>query len=464
MGVMSRRRLLLIEQPSAAADAALAALIAEDGQFEVDRIAWHSLDVDHLQRKGAELVLAVAVPVFPQAMAWLEWLRTHPTSTLSFVILPAQADEAVLRLAADAADDFMLWPLRREELEQRVRRMLHLPTTDVERAHERIMRELGPSHMVGTDPVFVQSIQAIPLAARSGVPALITGETGTGKELCARAIHHLSKRRAFPFIAVDCSALPDLLFENELFGHSRGAYTDAHADQKGLVAIADGGTLFLDEIDSLSAASQAKMLRFLQERTFKPLGGERFHRADLNIISASNADLESMVRERQFRADLFFRLNVLQIRLPALRERRTDIERLACHILRSISFSERSRPRAFSKGALRRLQQYDWPGNVRELSNIVHRAALVCEGHRILPDHVALPDSTAKPRPRQQQFRHAKAEAVAAFEQHYVEDLLRKHGGNVTRASRVAGTDRRAFGRLMKKYSIERRPLAGRAV
>lgn len=450
------RRLLLIEQPSLRAEVALASLIPTTRSFQLDRVEWDSLVIDRVARSAAELILAVAVPVVNKAIAWLEWLRAHPSPTPSFVILPAQADEAVLRLAADAADEFMLWPLRPEEFQQRLRRILHVASDEVESTHERLVQDLGLGQLVGSDPAFVRSIQAIPLVAKSDVPALITGESGTGKELCARAIHHLSRRRGCPFVAVDCSALPDLLFENELFGHSRGAYTDAHADQKGLVAIADGGTLFLDEVDSLSLGSQAKILRFLQERTFKPLGGERFHRADLNIIAASNADLEALVRERRFRADLFFRLNVLRLKLPPVRERRNDIETLAYHVLRSIPSPDGRPRRSFSKGAVRKLQLYDWPGNVRELSNIVQRAVLLCDGFQILPEHISLPESISLSERQHGPFRQAKAEAIAVFERRYIEDLLREHGGNVTRASRVAGKDRRAFGRLMKKHRIQR--------
>ena len=181
---------------------------------------------------------------------------------------------------------------------------------------------------------------------------LVTGETGTGKELFARAIHHLSARRHAPFVAVDCGAIPDQLFENELFGHVRGAFTDAHRDQRGQAPLADGGTLFLDEIDALSLPAQSKLLRFLQDHTFRPLGGDRNERANVRVIAASNRDLERLVEQKEFRADLFFRLNILRLHLPPLRERRDDIPLLAQRLLEdsradAAAPPERCRPRRY---------------------------------------------------------------------------------------------------------------------
>jgi DNA-binding NtrC family response regulator len=220
--------------------------------------------------------------------------------------------------------------------------------------------------------------------------------------------------------------------------------------------MAEGGTLFLDEIDALSLAAQGKLLRFLQERTFRPLGADRFLSANLNVISATNRDLEAVVREQRFRADLFYRLNVLRLHLPALRERRTDIGILAAHFLKEACAATKSGPRSLSPAAIQALLQHDWPGNVRELANVVHRAVVAAEGHLVLPCHIALTQDAQRGAHSYVGFQHARAAAVAAFERHYVEDLLRKHGGNVTRAAQDARKERRAFGRLIKKYGIQR--------
>jgi two-component system response regulator GlrR len=321
--------------------------------------------------------------------------------------------------------------------------------------------------LVGRDPAFRRVVEMIPIIARSGSPTLITGETGTGKELCARAIHMLSSRRAQPFIPVDCAALPEHLFENEFFGHARGAFTDAHRDQKGLVSLSEGGTLLLDEVDSLSSSAQAKLLRFLQERTFRPLGADRFSRADVNVLAAMNRDPEGLVRDGRFRADLFFRLNVIRLHLAPLRDRRSDIPLIARHFLTACSTEWGVAPKTLAPSTLAKLSAYDWPGNIRELTNILRHAAVLTSGRLILPEHVILPGEPVAGMPAGVDamrdglsFRQVRAMAVETFERAYVTRLIEKHAGNVTRAAREARKDRRAFGRLMKKYSI---PSAGRS-
>jgi DNA-binding NtrC family response regulator len=274
--------------------------------------------------------------------------------------------------------------------------------------------------------------------------------------LFAHAIHSLGRRRNGPFVPVDCGTLPDQLTENELFGHRRGAYTDAHSDQKGLAAIADGGTLFLDEIDALSPAGQAKLLRFLQEGTYRALGSERIARADVRVIAATNRPIEDAVRQRQFRNDLYFRINVLRLTLPPLRERRSDIAVLAQSFLEK-EVCDGAGPRTFSIPALRHLATHSWPGNVRELRNTVQRAVVGCKGRQILPEHISLAvgaDQRGKDIPVGVSFRSAKQLAVERFEQSYIEELLQRFQGNITRAAREAGKERRAFGRLVKKYRI----------
>jgi two-component system response regulator GlrR len=308
--------------------------------------------------------------------------------------------------------------------------------------------------LIGDDPVFVRAMAQLPRMARSELPVTITGETGTGKELCARALHELSARRGKPFVTVDCGTVPDHLFENELFGHARGAYTDAHRDQGGLVAMGTGGTLFLDEIDALSLSAQGKLLRLIQERTYRPLGGDRFYDADVRIVVATNSDLEQCVRQRAFRSDLYFRLNVLRVRLPPLRERPDDVRTLATHFARDTT---RGPSHTVAPSTLRKLAAYDWPGNVRELRSVIQRAAVLADGDRILPTHIELADGgDDEGGAESSSFRTARAAAMAAFERRYVEDLLSRHAGNVTHAAREADKDRRAFGRLIKKHGISR--------
>ena len=348
--------------------------------------------------------------------------------------------------------------MHRLELRQRVCRILGPELHSEALVHAKLLEAHGLAKLVGADPAFRRTIEKIPIAARSGSPVLITGETGTGKELCARAIHHLSPRSSFPFIPVDCGALPDHLLENELFGHSRGAFTDARTDQKGLVALAEGGTLFIDEVDSLSLSGQAKLLRFLQEKTYRPLGADRFRHANVTVLAAVNQDPERLVAQHRLRSDLYFRLNVLRLYLPPLRERRDDIALLARHFVESLCAETNAGRKTLTPTAIRKLSHHDWPGNARELRNVIQRAVLFSEGSQILPGHVLTSDPLCDPVADVAGggFREARSQAVAAFERDYVEDALRKHGGNVTRAAREAGKDRRAFGRLVKKYRIER--------
>jgi len=449
-------QLLVIEDEATPAEASVRAMLGTDPCFCCEPVAWHGLVPESLNHRKTQAVVAVAVPHTPHVTRVFDWLHDHPIRTPTLAVLPADSSEPLLRSAAEAADDFVLAPLRGVELRHRLGRMLGLPSAEVEAVRERLLEELGMAQLVGRDPVFLKAVEQIRRFARSDMSVLITGETGTGKELCARAIHLLGIRRDSPFIPIDCGALPDHLIENELFGHARGAYTDAHRDQRGLIAMADRGTLFLDEIDALSLPAQSKLLRFLQERTFRPLGSDRFEHSDVKVIAATNRDLETAVRDRQFRADLFYRLNVLRLDLPPLRDRRGDIELLAAHSLQECGPSGRATARSFSPAALRMLALHDWPGNVRELANVVQQAVAVCETPMILGRHLSLPRAVSLGSPTNDNFRDLRAAAVETFERRYVEDLLRAHGGNVTRAARAAQKDRRVLGRLIKKYGINR--------
>jgi DNA-binding NtrC family response regulator len=451
-----RSELLLIEHSGTSLRDYIDDMVSDVFQPGWGIAAWDAQLSERLKQCKAQLVIVVAVPLPPQAVDLFKWLREHHTQTPVLAVLPGDVDEATLGAISKEADDFILWPINKEELRHRVRRALGPGNqkSELQSARSLLTESVGMAQLVGNHPTFIRAIEPIPLFAGSNLPVLITGATGTGKELCARAIHLMSNRRSLPFIAADCGAIPDHLFENELFGHMRGAFTDAHTDQKGLAALAEGGVLFLDEIDALSPVAQTKLLRFLQEAVYRPLGGERFIKANVHVITASNQHIEALVQEKLFRADLYFRLNVLRLQLPTLLERHSDIEFLSRHFLR-MSTAHISPRKSFSQAALHKLNSYTWPGNVRELYNVVARAALVAEGRHILPGHILLPvsddddDSAAT-----NSFNRARSQAIETFERRYVKDLLCKHSGNVTHAALEAGKDRRAFGRLKKKYGI----------
>jgi two-component system response regulator GlrR len=438
---------------------------------------WDSVDPAALGDPDVALIVPIVGAFDADSSAFFQMLATRGARAPVLAVLPAnadrvdQADAEPFACAVRAVDDFVLMPVRAEEWRQRVRRLTGSsgPADPAAAVADRLAAEIGLSQLVGRAPAFLAVLEKIPLIARSGSPALITGETGTGKELCARAIHQLSPRCHLPFIPVDCGALPDSLFENEFFGHVRGAFTDAHRDQRGLVGLAEGGTLFLDEVDSLSTVAQVKLLRFLQERTFRPLGSDRFLRANVNVLAAMNRDPESLVRDKLFRADLFFRLNVVRLHLAPLRERRADIPLLARHIVESLAADAGLGRKSLSPAVLPKLLAYDWPGNVRELHNALQRAVVLATDRHILCEHVSLPDAHAcdasheiatAPAPAgcadsgALSFRRGRSMVVEEFERSYVTRLIEKHGGNVTQAAREAQKDRRAFGRLLKKHGI----------
>jgi two-component system response regulator GlrR len=426
---------------------------------DVECVDWTSAR-PALSAAQADLIVSSALGEGAGPIEWFRWVRDNPIATPVFAIVPEHASEELLRLIAESVTDFATWPLRRGEVRERVGRILIRPRTDVDAVHEKLVEEIGLTQLIGRAPAFVRVITRLPPLARTNRPVLITGETGTGKELCARAIHHLGRRRAFPFIPVDCGAVPDQLFENELFGHERGAFTDAHRRQKGLVGMAEGGTLFLDEIDSLSLMSQAKLLRFIQERTYRPLGAERFERADINLLAATNRDLDQLVREKRFRSDLYFRLSVLRLHMVPLRDRQDDVPLLARHFLEALCVEEGVSPKRLAPATMVALSRMPWPGNVRELHHVLERAFVAAEGPQILPGHLraALTEGESQPEPPQSEtgpFRAARARAVAAFERQYVIEMLRAHHGNITQAARTAHQDRRAFGRLVKRHNID---------
>jgi DNA-binding NtrC family response regulator len=339
-------------------------------------------------------------------------------------------------------------------------------------ARERLIKSLRDSQtlrkLVGRSPCFLRAIASIPAFARGDASVVVSGETGTGKELVARALHYAGPRAGYPFVPVNCGSLTDTLLQDELFGHERGAFTDAKAARGGLLARADRGTLFLDEVDSLTPRAQVALLRVLQDKSFRVLGSAHERQVDVRFISACNTPLRTLVQEGSFRGDLFYRLSVLTIDLPPLRDRRDDVILLARHFL--AKNCEEATPPTLSAGAQRALLAYDWPGNIRELENVVIRAMTLAVDGPITEADLGLdafcpPDVAGAHRPgawqRPQQpnggasFRDAKRAALEAFELEYLSDLLRCNGGNISRAARSAGKERHDLRRLLKKHRLD---------
>ena len=323
-----------------------------------------------------------------------------------------------------------------------------------------LARTLEELNLVGRAPAFLAAMADLRRLVRCDAPVLIVGETGTGKELAARAVHYLGARSCGPFVPVNCGALPDHLVENELFGHERGAYTDAKSSTLGAIGEAAGGTLFLDEVEALSPKAQAALLRFLQDREYRPLGARQARRADTRVVAASNADLRALGERREFRSDLYFRLDILRVTLPALRTRGADIEVLAAHFADLYARQYGLPRRPLEPRCLPLLRDYSWPGNVRELENLVHREVLLADGPRLFLRPGAAPAGAEAAlaegpgEPGSGNFAGAKARAIESFERAYLTRLMQETKGNVSQAARLADKERRALGKLLKKYAI----------
>lgn len=416
-----------------------------------------------LQPADADVaLLLLADGNVPAACVLLDRLRAGRCACI--VLAPRLQPGEIERLIAHGACDFLAAEAIPEELLVRVRHAVGRigaapPLADAPpdpRIEAALARGAG-APLIGCSPAFQRQLRRLPVMAGCEAGVLILGETGTGKELCARAVHYTSPRASGPWVAVNCGAIPDELVEDELFGHVRGAYTHAHAARSGLVAEAQGGTLFLDEIDALPLPAQAKLLRFLQEKEYRPVGSSTLRRADVRVIAACNGHLDRLVAQGRFRQDLLFRLNVLTLHLPPLRERREDIAALALHF-----FDQARREAGRSLGgltpvALRRLVEHDWPGNVRELKHTIERAVLLCEGGLLRPEDIEFdggPPASAEEE-RAESFRAAKARAVESFERQYLLRTLAASGGNITQAARLARKDRRAFFELIRKHQID---------
>lgn len=370
---------------------------------------------------------------------------------------PSQNTEALL---SSEIDDYLIPPMNYSDVWLRVRRLLQQQKSkpvehDLPRTKQCLVNSTEMPRLIGQAPSFVVVKEKIPRVAACDATVLLSGETGTGKEMVARSIHYFSPRSGGSFVPINCSAVPTDLFENELFGHESGAFTDARQPHKGLIAEAEGGTLFLDEIDSLPLFSQVKLLRFLQDRQYKPLGASNYKQANVRLVAASNQNLQTKVKERAFREDLFFRLNLVTLSLPSLRERSDDIMPLALYFLEQAARDYRRPVSKFSQNATRKLLAYQWPGNVRELENIVRQAVIFADDLTLQEHELNLNSSDRETLHFwKEPFNTAKARMIESFERDYLRQVLVNCGGNISQAAREAQKDRRTFFGLLKKYGL----------
>lgn len=418
-----------------------------------------------LSQAGTKLLLVGAADVdLPDLVSQIRSVKGQAPRVPILVCLTQPPSKDHKFLFSPEIDDFLLPPLHLSDVRLRVQRLIQqqnkkmhpevVPQNGKRHAVEATAAT-GMPHLIGKSDAFVAVKEKIPRVAACDATVLITGETGTGKELCARSVHYFSPYANGPFIPVNCSAIPTELFENELFGHESGAFTDARQPRRGLVAEAEGGTLFLDEVDTLHPLAQVKLLRFLQDRQYKPLGSSRYRQANIRLLAATNRDLPSKVREGNFREDLYFRLNLISLRLPALRERREDVVLLAHFFMEQATRDYRRPVSQFSHKAILKLSAYPWPGNVRELENVIRQAVIMAEGSMIHDQELNLNvEENGGALSWKEPFNVAKARMIESFERDYLRQLLVACGGNISQAAREAQKDRRTFFGLLKKHGL----------
>jgi len=417
-------------------------VLASDGRAALERV----------QAGGVDLIVTdLKMP----GLTGLELLRAAKAimPDVDVILLTAfgTVEEAV-KAMKDGAYDFLTKPFRREQLIKLIDKALERrDLIEQNRALKKQLEDLrAKGQMIGASPSWRRMLTLVEQTADSSATILIQGESGTGKELVARTIHERSARRHGPFIAVNCAALPETLLESELFGYEKGAFTGAAGRKEGRFELAHGGTLFLDEVGDLSLVTQPKILRVLQQGEFERLGGTRTLQVDVRIVAATNQDVAEMVKEKRFREDLYYRLNVITIRVPPLREHPEDIRVLAQHYLRVYGAKNGRKLEGFTGEAIDRLEAYAWPGNVRELENLIERSVLLARKDRI--DAEDLPEEVmGVKRPPRDAILELIGTPLADIEQRLLDETLRITGGNKTQAAKLLGIDVRTVARKLER-------------
>ncbi len=445
---------ILIVDDEAGVRTALGGVLRDEG-YTVEAVPTGEACLELVGRQSFDLiVLDVWLPGM-DGLATLEQLRARRTDAEVVMISGHGSIEAAVRAIKMGAFDFVEKPLSLEKTVLVVRNALRQRQLEAE--NEALRARIDkPLVVLGESPPMRQLREQIAMAAPTNGRVLVFGENGTGKELVARSVHLLSKRRQAPFVEVNCAAIPEELIESELFGHVRGAFTGAVADRRGKFELADGGTLFLDEIADMSLKTQAKVLRALQEQVVDRVGGTTSIRIDVRVIAATNKDLPVEIRAGRFREDLYFRLNVIPVFVPPLRERAGDIPALAEHFVLQLAQEYGRRPKRIDSEAMAALQVYAWPGNVRELRNMIERLMIMVPGDVIRREHVILPGSVEGP-PAAFDLSGPTLPLLDArerFEREYILRTWAAHQGNMSRTAEVLGVERSNLYRKMKSFGL----------
>ena len=412
--------------------------------------------LEQVEREGPDLILTDLMMPRKSGAELLTAVKERYPATVVVVLTGYGTIQSAVSCLQQGAAHFMTKPFDNQDVLTLVSRL----GRQVLAGRERTPASGGAADFVAEDPAMQRVLQLVDRVASNPVPVLIEGESGTGKEVIARTIHEHSAVRDKPFLAVNAAALPDTLLESELFGHCRGSFTGAERDREGIFQQVKGGSVFLDELSSMSPSFQGKLLRVLQEKVVRPLGGSADVQVDFRLIAATNRDLEAMTRTGEFREDLFYRLGVMRIHLPPLRERPGDIVPLAVRFLKRAAgtcLEPGAAAPEISQAAHDALQQHPWPGNVRELENAMIRAVIVCSGDRIMPHHLGLSSSswdTDEPE-GQVDYAEGKQRAIESFQREFVQRALERTGGNVSHAAGRCGLTRAALQRILRQRDID---------
>ena len=443
--------------------ALLRRIIGEDTHHELVTECDPLQALERFKNEPFDLVISDLKMPRMDGLRLLEAVREHDPQAAVILMTAYGTIETAVEATRKGAQDFITKPFRRERILVTVEKVMQWRqmVRENEQLREALAHKEGFASLIGATQTMKEIFERIRQVAPTQGTVLITGPSGTGKELVARAIHEYSQRRDHRLITVNCTAIPENVLESELFGHVRGAFTGAWKDKSGLVSEADGGTLFLDEIGDLSPLMQTKLLRLLQEGEYKPVGSVVTQNADIRFIAATNHNLKTAIRDRAFREDLYYRLNVIHFDLPPLRDRKADIPLLVYHFLKKYAQANRKPIEDISAVALQSLTARDYPGNVRELENIIERGVIYCRGKTLTVKDLLLDSDREAVFPELDgdmahlPFKDAKDRMMQMFHQQYIEALLREHGGNISRAAETAGIQRQYLHRLIKETGIE---------
>ncbi|MBP6831273.1 MAG: sigma-54-dependent Fis family transcriptional regulator [Deltaproteobacteria bacterium] len=449
----SRGRILIVDD-EANARAALSEILREEG-YETETAADGFKALGKLGAFSPDLILTDLKMPGLDGLGLLKEARAASPSTVLVVMTAFGTIDSAVEAIKLGAENYLTKPLEPGSLIAVVERAMEKARLMAEAAvlRERLRERNAFGHIVGEHPSMKALLETVAQVAPSRSSVLIVGESGTGKELVAAALHRASTRAQQPLVRLNCAALSESLLESELFGHERGAFTGAVGRREGRFKQADGGTLFLDEVGEIPAATQVKLLRFLQEREFERVGGNETLKVDVRVVAATNVDLEDRVRRGQFREDLFYRLNVIRVDLPPLRDRRTDVPLLAGFFLRRYAQENGKRILGFSEEAMQRLMAWSWPGNVRELEHAVERAVVLCRGERIEVEQLPGPMIVGSARSKEAEGRPViPGSSIAELERYAILETLRAVGGSTSKAAKLLGVSARKIQYKLHEY------------